>query len=209
MGEPITGSISYDVAAREAHVLGDGQRIAAIPNDAIDQDAWDLVNAVRAGAGAGPTDTMPEYMRTLLKHPRLFRVNMDMGQLLYNGELPPQERELAILRCGWLCRAPFEWGEHVNIAYRVGMTAETIERATRGSSAEGWTDHERAIVRGTEELIADQALSDATWEVLARSWTDAQLIEFPMLVGQYVALAYVQNTLRTQLMEGNPGLGNR
>jgi alkylhydroperoxidase family enzyme len=209
MGTPQTGSISFDIAAREAHVVGKGPRIAAVPNEAIDEASWELVNRVRAATGAGPIDVMPEYMRTAIKHPTIFRCQMEMGTAIFQGKIPPRERELAVLRCGWLCRAPFEWGEHVDIAKRYGLSDEQVERVTQGSSAPGWSEHEAAILRGVEELIADQALSDATWDVLAKSWDEQQLFEFPMMVGQYVATAFVQNSLRIRLADDNPGLSYR
>jgi alkylhydroperoxidase family enzyme len=123
--------------------------------------------------------------------------------------LSPRERELAVLRVGWLCRAPYEWSQHVDIAKRYGVTAEEIERATHGSSAPGWTEHEAAIVRGVEELLGDQSISDDTWNVLARTWTERQLLEFPTLVGYYVAIAYSQNSLRMRLNAGKKGLRER
>lgn len=201
-----TGPITVDIAARERHVLADGPRIAPLPNDGIDQQSWDLVNAVRAGAGAGPTDVMPEYMRIMLRHRDIFRCQMDMGDVLYRGKLPARDRELAVLRCGWLCRAPYEWGQHALIAQRIGMSVEEIERAKQGSSAPGWSEHDAAIVRGVEELIGDQALSDETWNTLAKTWDEVQLIEFPMMIGQYVATAFVQNSLRAPLEPANKGL---
>jgi alkylhydroperoxidase family enzyme len=209
MGKPETGTISFDVAARQAQVVGQGPRIAMVPNEEIDQEAFDLVNKVRAGAGAGPCTEMPDYMRIMVKHRALFEPNMVMGDTLYNGTIPPKERELAILRGGWLCRAPFEWGEHVRIGQRVGLTPEQIERTMAGSSAPGWSEHEAAILRGVEELIADHTLSDETWNTLAKSWNEQQLIEFPFMVGQYVAIAYVQNSLRVPLADYNPGLSSR
>jgi alkylhydroperoxidase family enzyme len=209
MATPETGSISIDIAAREAHVVGDGPRIAPLANEEIDQAAFDLVNKVRAGAGAGPTTDMPVYMRIMAKHRALFEPNMVMGDTLYNGTIPPKDRELAILRGGWLCRAPFEWGEHVRIGQRVGLTPEQIERTMDGSSVAGWSEHEAAVLRGVEELIADHTLSDETWAILAKSWDERQLIEFPFMVGQYVAIAYVQNSLRVPLADYNPGLSSR
>jgi 4-carboxymuconolactone decarboxylase len=209
MATPETGRIAFDIAAREKHVVGDAPRVAPLANAECDQEAFDLVNKVRAGAGAGPTDDMPVYMRIMLKHRALFEPNMVMGDTLYNGTIPPRERELAILRCGLLCRAPFEWGEHVRIGQRVGLTKEEIERVLDGSAAAGWNELDRAVVRGVEELIADHALSDATWDVLARHWNEQQLIEFPFMIGQYVAIAYVQNTLRVPLADYNPGLSSR
>lgn len=209
MGTPETGAITFDVAAREAHVVGERPRIAALSNDEMDDEVKELVRAVRASAGAGEAAVVPEYMRTMVKHPAIFRCQMEMGTAIFKGQIPPRERELAVLRCGWLCRAPYEWGEHVDIAQRYGVTSEEVERVTRGSSAPGWSEHDRAILRGVEELIGDQALTDATWNVLAKSWNEAQLIEFPMMVGQYVATAFVQNSLRIRLAKDNPGLRHR
>ena len=60
-----------------------------------------------------------------------------------------------------------------------------------------------------EELIADAAISQATWDALAQDWNEAQLLEFPMVVGQYVATAYVQNSIRARLIGGRPGLNHR
>ena len=209
MGTIETGSVAIDVAAREAHVVGSGPRIAPRPNAECDQAAFDLVNKVRAGAGAGPTTDMPEYMRIMIKHRALFEPNMILGDALYNGTIPPRERELAILRCGLLCRAPFEWGEHVRIGQRCGLTPEEITRVLDGSDAAGWNELDRAVIRGVEELIGDHALSDATWNTLAKHWDEQQLIEFPFMIGQYVAIAYVQNTLRVPLADYNPGLSSR
>lgn len=209
MATPETGSITFDVAAREAHVIGSGPRIAAIPNDDIDAEAWDLVNKIRASTGAGQATIMPEYMRTVLKNRPIFERQMEMGTTIFLGAIPKRERELAVLRCGWLCRAPYEWGEHVNIGKRIGLSAEEIERVTLGSSAPGWSEHDAAILRAVEEMIGDQAMSDKTWATLAKTWDEAQMIEFPMMVGQYVATAFVQNSIRIPLQDGNEGLAAR
>jgi alkylhydroperoxidase family enzyme len=128
---------------------------------------------------------------------------------LYGGKLSPRDRELVVLRIGWLCKAPYEWGEHVKIGKRVGLTQEEIERATRGSTAPGWGEDDRAIVRAAEELHQDAMIADETWEVLSRRLDEQQLIELPLLVGQYQGLAYLQNALRLRLIPGNPGLSAR
>lgn len=196
----------YDIDAREAHVLGTAQRIEPLPNEAVDAASRALVDAIRASAGAPSAPIVPGYMRTMIRHPEIFRCQMEMGDALFNGRLPEAERELAILRIGWLCRAPYEWGQHVAIARRIGLSPEVIARTRLGSTAPGWSAHEAAILRGVEELLEDKALSDATWDTLARRWDEAQLIEFPMMVGQYVATAFVQNTLRVRLEPSNKGL---
>jgi alkylhydroperoxidase family enzyme len=153
---------------------------------------------------------LPEIVRTMLRHPQLFVRITDVGiQLLGQGALSARDRELAILRIGWLCRAPYEWGEHVLVAKRIGITGAEIERVTQGSQAEGWTPHEQAILRAAEELHKDAMISDATWAVLAKRLDERQLIELPVLIGQYQAVAYYQNALRLRLHDGNPGLSAR
>ncbi len=211
MGLVERGEISFDPVERQTQVVGDGPRIAALTGDAVDVSALDMVNAVRAGAGAQSVtpDNIPDYMRTMMKHPELFARQMEMGTALFEGLIPKRERELAILRIGWLCRAPYEWGQHVDIAKRFGVSAEEVERVTRGSADPDWTSHDATILRGVEELIGDQAMTSETWDMLARTWNEAQMIEFPMMVGQYVATAYVQNSLRIMLTPDNPGLSHR
>jgi 4-carboxymuconolactone decarboxylase len=142
----------------------------------------------------------------MVKHPDLFKAQMEIGTVLFKGLIPPRERELAVLRIGWLAGAPYEWGEHVKISQRYGVSRDEIARTQQGSSAPGWNEHEAAILRGVEELLSDFAMSDATWETLSRTWDEAQMAEFPSMVGQYVVTAYIQNSLRIRLAPDNPGL---
>jgi 4-carboxymuconolactone decarboxylase len=203
-------STHFDIDAREAQVLGRPQRIEPLKQEDFDDEARTLVITVRESLGITEHAAMPEAFATMLKHPALYRCQMEMGiQLLGKGVLSPRERELAVLRVGWLCRAPYEWCQHVDIAKRYGVTAEEVERATRGSSAPGWSGHEAALVRGVEELLSDQSISDDTWNVLAQTWTERQLLEFLAVVGYYVSIAYSQNALRMRLIPGKKGLRER
>jgi alkylhydroperoxidase family enzyme len=215
---------------------GHGPRIPALEVDELSPELVELVtrmievNVAVAGreqelltdmmsdhaAGAAPDSmashfkNLPEIMRTMLRHPDLFARQMELGlQLLSRGALPPRDRELVILRVGWLCRAPYEWGEHVHIAKTVGITSEEIERVTLGSGAPGWNEHEQALLRATEELRETAMISDATWSTLEKRLDQRQLIELPIVVGQYQTVAYYQNSLRLRLHEGNSGLNAR
>lgn len=199
-----------EIDAREAEILGKPQRIAPLSSDEFDEDSRALVIAIRESAGVTEHSRIPPVFATMLKHPDLYRRTLEMGiQLMGKGELPAREREFAVLRVGWLCRAPFEWGQHVEIAKRVGVHADEIERVTQGPSAPGWTEHEAAIIRGVDELLSNQMISDETWDVLAKTWNERQLMEFPTLVGTYVTTAYTQNALRIRLNPNNRGLRHR
>lgn len=194
------------IAARQAEIVGEPQRIAPPPIEAIGPDILETINTIRSAIGLGPATDLTGYGLTMAKHPEVFHRQLEMGTTLFKGRLPAREREIAILRIGWLLRAPYEWGEHVVIAQRYGVARERIAWVVEGPTAEGWNEHEAAILRGVDEILSNQFISDATWATLAATWDEQQLIEFPMMVGQYVCTAIVQNSLRIRLETGNLGL---
>jgi hypothetical protein len=52
-------------------------------------------------------------------------------------------------------------------------------------------------------------ISEATWRTLSESLDERKLIELPVLIGQFTLVAYLQNTLRLRLGQGNAGLKAR
>lgn len=206
----VEASADRNIERRMDQVVGQGLRVTPLEESEMSQEARDVAVKLRAAFGIPENGAMPLSLRVMLLHPELFTGQMAMGLALANGAIPGRERELAILRNAWLSAAPYEWGEHVNIAKRrFGVTTEEVERCTQGSAAEGWSEHERAILRGVEEFHADHALSEETWAILARTWDQKQLMEFPILIGTYIATALQQNTLRMPLDPDNPGLAHR
>lgn len=210
MIEARSGADAEAIAAREA-ALSKPQRIAPISYRDLTADALGTINGIRASVGAEPTtgEDVPGYFLTMVKSPAMFRHQLEMGAAIFTGSVPARERELAILRVGWLMRAPYEWGEHVDIGKRAGLTADEVERITTGSSAPGWNDEDRAVLCAVEELLAEQALSDEVWSQLASHYSEPQLIEFLTIVGQYVATGMLQNALRIRLAADNRGLTQR
>lgn len=194
-----------DIAERQAMILGKPARVA--PPAEITEEMRALCASPKGRPIAGE---LPDNYAILLHTPEFLRHHRALGNhLLLHGALAPRDRELAVLRVGWLSKVPYVWGEHVAIGKACGLTGEDIERVIAGSAAAGWNDHERAILAAVEELLADALISDATWEVLARTLENAQLVELPMLVGYYQQLAFFMNSLRVPLRAGNPGLAAR
>jgi 4-carboxymuconolactone decarboxylase len=70
-------------------------------------------------------------------------------------------------------------------------------------------DRELAVLRAVEEMLGDAMISDETWGVLAKTYDEAQLLELPILIGQYLGVAFLQNSLRVVLPEGYQGLRAR
>ena len=204
-----------DIKARHAEILGQSPRIPPLDRQGAAEEVQATTARLRGGAVADlaplPLEAIPEIMFTMCRFPGLWDRLIDLTLEIQGpgAVLDLRDRKLAILRTGWLCQAPYEFGEHVNQARRAGFTAEDIERIVIGSTDPEWSDHERAILRAVEELHADTMVSDETWAQLAQRLTDHQLVELLVLVGQFVATAYFQNSLRLRLEPGNEGLGGR
>jgi 4-carboxymuconolactone decarboxylase len=198
------------VAEREAYITGRPPRITPLAPEEMSPDATKMVAELRRVVGLPPDAPVPEFTATCLKHPRLFREHTNLALVVMKGEIPDRDRELVVLRVGWLLQAPFEWTEHVKIGKRLAdFTTEEIERVTIGSSAPGWSERDRAVLKATEELLADAMISDETWDALSRYFDEKQLLELPILVGQYVGVGFLQNSIRARLMPGGIGLTAR
>ncbi len=197
-------------AARHARILGQPPRIAPLQPHEFTPDIRALKATIDAAAEVNDNDDISEWLATVLRHPALFRAHTALAVRLMTGILPARDRELAVMRTGWLAQAPFEWGGHVELAKRIaGITDEEVERVTIGSAAPGWDEHDAAVLRAVEEMFVSAMISDATWAVLAKRWDESQLIELPILIGQYLGVAFLQNSLRVVLPQGYEGLNAR
>ncbi|ANK82522.1 MAG: carboxymuconolactone decarboxylase [Rhizobiales bacterium NRL2] len=151
--------------------------------------------------------------RTLVRAPRAFkRFNVWGGYVLSErNDLPPRERELIILRTGWLCKAGYEWGQHVEIGRDCGLTDAEIERIKQGPDTPEWTPLERALLQATDELVTDHFITDATWQALSEL-TEKQRMDVVFTVGQYTQVSMILNSFGIQLdagMELDPDLRKR
>jgi alkylhydroperoxidase family enzyme len=177
-------------------------RVSPLPQAEWDGKTRELIESATAGVvGAGA----PNIFTTLVRHRRLFRRWSAFGGVLLTGALPARGRELVILRTGWLCQAVYEWGQHVRLGRLAGLSDEEIRRVIAGPTAQGWGPVEAALLRATDELHADACISDATWATLADNFSTEQLIELPMLVGQYHLVAFTLNSLGVQREPGVAG----
>lgn len=176
-------------------------RIPPLAPEEQDDQARELL-----GTAAAPGAPASNIFTTLVRHPGLFRKWLPFGGKLLSGKLPARDRELLILRTGWLCTSPYEWGQHVLIARQSGVADDEIERVKAGPDAPGWSAFDAALLRAADELHHEHCIGDATWAALAEHYDERQLIEVPMVVGHYHLVAFTLNTLGVQREPGVPGL---
>lgn len=144
--------------------------------------------------------------RTLAHYPKLLKRWLPFANhLLFKSSLPPREREMLILRAAWRSRAEYEWGQHVEIGRRAGLSDAEIARIAEGADALGWTPFEAILLRAVDELQSETRLGDVTWAALAERYDTAQLMDLVFTVGNYTALAMALNSFGVPLDEGLRG----
>ncbi len=146
--------------------------------------------------------------KTLANHPKLAGRFARWGdQVLFRSSLSPRDRELAILRTGWLCRAPYEWHHHVAIGLEhAGMSEADIELARAGPLA-GSDAPDDVLLRAVDELVGDHFISDVTWKALAARLSETQLVDLVFAVGQYTMVSMALNSFGVQLEPDYGGAG--
>ncbi len=176
-------------------------RLSPIAESDFSQEVEDALGKITLGGGR-----VLNIFKTLAHHPKLMKRWLVFGNhILGKNSLTPREREMAILRIGWLCRAEYEWGQHVEISRQIGISDEEIQRIAAGPDADGWEPLEAALLRAVDELKDDSMITDSTWTVLSQHYDKEQLIDLVFTVGQYNLVSMALNTFGVQLDDGIEG----
>jgi alkylhydroperoxidase family enzyme len=116
--------------------------------------------------------------------------------------LPAREREIVILRIGWLCRSGYEWTQHVFMGRQAGLSKEEVAAVKAGAYAGAWRPADQALIRACDELHADQFITSATWAALGEHFDEAQVMDVVFIAGHYVTVSMITNAFGVQLDEG-------
>jgi 4-carboxymuconolactone decarboxylase len=148
-------------------------------------------------------DRILNIFRTLVRMPKAFEAFNRWGGYILSrrNSLSPREREIVILRTGYLCKSGYEWAQHVKIAKREGLSDDEIARIKQGAGA-GWSEADAALLRAADELHADQFVSEATWAALSAHFSEAQRMDLVFTVGQYTQVSMMLNSFGVQLEAG-------
>jgi 4-carboxymuconolactone decarboxylase len=106
-----------------------------------------------------------------------------------------------ILRTGYLCKSGYEFTQHTRIGLQSGLTADEIANIKQGAGA-GWSPADAALIKATDELVADHFITDATWAELGRYFSDKQRMDVVFTTGQYTQVSMMLNTFGVQLDAG-------
>lgn len=150
------------------------------------------------------TGRLYNVFTTMANHPDLAQDWLTFAtHILRDNSLPPRDREILILRIGWLCQAEYEWAQHVVIGKGVGLSDEDVRRIAEGPAAAGLSEHDRLLLTAADELRDEACLSDETWDGLSKTYNTKQMMDLVFTVGQYNLVSMALNSFGVQL---DPGL---
>ena len=137
--------------------------------------------------------------RALSHSPQALHQFMRLGStLLTQGKLDPALRELAILRAGFLCHAPYEVSQHISFARRAGLTDAQIRGCAAPNTAL-FNPQQMAVLTYAGELTSDAKVSDATHAAVAEFFNDEQIVELALVTGFYNLVSRALNALQVDI----------
>jgi len=176
-------------------------RLVPVALENADPETRELL--VRLSRARGGETIVPNVFGTIANHPALLRRWLGFaGYLLTASTLSPRMRELLVLRVGWRCSSPYEWGQHVVEGRAVGLTDADVARVTEGPDAAGWTREEALALRAADELHDRSTITDPTWAALAGHYSTQQILDLVFLVGQYHLVSFALNACQVARDDG-------
>jgi alkylhydroperoxidase family enzyme len=173
-------------------------RIAPLADSALSPEQREaLARAVLPGRPA------LNIFRTLAHAPEALTAFLAWGSYILSkkNSLAPRERELVVLRIGFLCGSGYEWTQHVEIGKRAGLTEAEIAGIKDDDFA--WDNPaDAALIAASDELHFEQFISDGTWARLRTHFSDRQCMDVVFTAGQYTQVSMLLNTFGVQLDEG-------
>lgn len=145
--------------------------------------------------------------RMLAGSPGLLRAFTRLGNhILFDSPLDPLLRELAIVRVGLLSGASYEVHQHDRIARSVGASDELIAALREGPEAprfnEVFDDAQRAIVRFTDDVVANVRAADDTLAAAIAAVGEPGVQELTVTIGYYMMVSRYLETFGIDIEDG-------
>src|SRR4051794_25847067 len=162
--------------------------------------------------------------RTLAHAETAFRPFLRFGgAVLGQMSLDPIVRELAILAVAKEAEAEYEWIQHVAIARHLGVTDEQIDalaesdacapegadariaaaaaRDGSGDDAGPFSGAQQAAVELAAAVVRGPRISDDLYDCIRAQFSDREIVELLLAIGDYLMLARVMTILELDIDE--------
>ena len=168
-----------------------------------DQSTWSDAQREILSSRLLPNGGVLNIFGTVARNPVAAKAFLGWGGYVRRAaEMSEREREIVILRIGWLCKAGYEWAQHSRLGRAAGLTDEDLERLKKPADTPGWSDREAVLIRAADELHADYFIGDDTWQALSAIMSESERMDLVYLVGHYTQVCMILNTFGVQIEPG-------
>ncbi len=173
-------------------------RFREVDPAALDAEARAVYDRIVGSRGFLPT---PHAI--LMQHPPLADPIGQLGaRLRFQGLLPDDLREVAILTVARSAGAPYEWVTHEPIARQAGVPDATLRAIASEGALEALRPEHALAIRAARALVAERTLPEPLFAELRSALGEAGLTEFVVLCGYYLLLALVLRAYDAPLPAG-------
>tara|TARA_B110000444_G_C18773363_1_gene563712 strand:- start:60 stop:614 length:555 start_codon:yes stop_codon:yes gene_type:complete len=177
-------------------------RIPTIPKNELDE-----VTKAAYDTFLDP-ERWPNVFATLAQHPTLCQSWIPFARHILSttsSTITVRDREIIILRIGFLCHAEYEWAQHVRLARKEGFSEEDINRIKAGPNTDGLSKQDALLLQATDELHQNAKISSSVWQGLTSYYNTQQMMDIVFAVGNYNLVSMALNSFGVQLDEGLKG----
>jgi alkylhydroperoxidase family enzyme len=124
-------------------------------------------------------------------------VSAQLQALIRRNSLPHRLRELIIMRIGWITGSVYEWSSHWRICVELGIPPEDVVAVRDWRASDRLTAADRAVLQGTDEILAGKTIADETWAAIASHVTDpGQQVELVVDIANWIFASIMLRNLR-------------
>jgi alkylhydroperoxidase family enzyme len=128
----------------------------------------------------------------------------DLVQAVYECELDPRLREIAICRQARTANATYELHQHQLVARNNGVSEAELEAALHEPTVESLDPSANLVCKVADELEARATLADETFERLYSAFDRRTATELVFILSFYSAVARLSNASRIPIEADNP-----
>jgi len=138
--------------------------------------------------------------KVMAHSPQVGRRFLGLGNaILLKGVVPPNLRELVILRVGQINEANYEWTQHVPIALGAGVRQEQIDALAEWEHSPEFNETEKAILRYTDEETLNCRVGDENFAAVREILSEEETVELTTTIGYYGMVCRILETLQVEL----------
>jgi alkylhydroperoxidase family enzyme len=168
-----------------------------------------MLSLAEAAAAAERLEINPQLaklnvFRVLLRQPALAKsVSELLLSLLLGKHLDARLRELVIMRLGWATGSEYEWTQHWQIALRIGISEEDVLTVRDWRDSSRLSEADRCVLAATDEVLANGAISEATWNRCAAELGDPDaMLELVGAIGCWRMVSSLLRSIDVPLEDG-------